>query len=112
MDAFILCPQDPWRTIIMCIATVSLSASSCHAVNTHRSVSWSQSGKTTRMRFCPSWSRYVMPQVRFKGNTTQVAELAVLYEFEPPIRINITTSNHTTINRFRSYQGNKMKCDL
>ena len=46
-----------------------------------------------------------------KGNTTQVADLAVLYEFEPPIRIDITGSNHTT-NIFRSYQGNKMNCDL
>ena len=44
----------------------------------------------------------------FKGNTTQVAGLAVLYDFEPPIRINISRSNHTT-NRFRSYQGNTMK---
>ena len=41
-----------------------------------------------------------------KGNTTQVAELAVLYDLEPPIRINIIRNNHTT-NRFRSYQGDK-----
>ena len=46
----------------------------------------------------------------FKGNTTQAAELAVLYDFEPPIGLNITRSNDTT-NKFKSYYGNKMKCD-
>ena len=42
---------------------------------------------------------------------TQVAELAALYDFEPPMLIDITRSNHTTI-KVRSYSGNKMKCDL
>ena len=31
-----------------------------------------------------------------KGNTTQVAELAVLDDFKPPIRTTLTRSNHTT----------------
>ena len=47
----------------------------------------------------------------FKGNTTQVAELAISYDFEPPIRINIIRSSHTT-NRFRIFQGNRFDCDL
>ena len=47
----------------------------------------------------------------FKGNTTQVAELAILYDFEPPIRINIIRSNYATY-RFRSFQGNTINCDL
>ena len=46
-----------------------------------------------------------------KGNTTTVAELAVLYDFETLMRIEINTSKHTTY-RFRSYQGNKIKYDL
>ena len=47
----------------------------------------------------------------FKGNTSQIAELAVLNYYEPQMRIDITSSNDTT-NRFRSYMRNIMKCDL
>ena len=32
-----------------------------------------------------------------KGNTSKVAELAVLYDFEPTRCIGITRSNHTTL---------------
>ena len=40
-----------------------------------------------------------------KGNTTQVAELAVFYDLEPPIRINITRSKQTT--ELTRYRGEK-----
>ena len=32
----------------------------------------------------------------FEGNKTQVAELAVLCDFESPMRIDISRSKHTT----------------
>ena len=55
-------------------------------------------------------NHYVSQYLTLK-DTTQLANLTVIYDFEPPIRINMTRSNHTT-NRFRMYQGDKMKCDL
>ena len=37
----------------------------------------------------------------------QIAELAVLYDLEPPILINITRSNHTTITDLESIRAIK-----
>ena len=61
--------------------------------------------------FCNTSSQNVSSQTflqaEFKGNTTQVVELSVLYEFEPPIQ---KKHPYVTTNWFTSYQCNKMKC--